>query len=545
MEVGINDGAVLLLVFSCCLSHTLVVTDDSDIHEMDEPIPKHQLRRYIALMRRLLYRSCWLDEILPSMSRTASQDRRSDSNYLGLSLISAAVRTMRDLHDRSSRRPLCAPNLWVVDDWLEKELARCKSHEHYVSLNCTPLLRRCPFLVPFKRRLKLFDRIVATNRLLIQGSNETQNLKPGLHIKIMRGRILEDGVAHLNNLGNNMRQRIVVSYYNRAGASETGLDVGGLFKEFWTDLSALAFDPNYALFRITEGGDNCLYPNPSSGKAHGDDHIVLFEFLGRILGKALYEGITINPQLAHFFLAFLRGDYNFLHMLPDLSTMDPQLYHNLMFLKAYEGDAADLCLTFTVVNDDFGSSEEIPLIPNGTTVEVTNSNKQRYIGLVAKYYVCDRIRQQSEAFTRGLWEVIDSSWLRLFDPNELQVLISGSSEGKLDVADLRAHTRYVGGYTSLDVNVLRFWNVASKLSSKQQRDLLRFVTSCERPPPLGFGSMNPPFTIQRIAIGHNEDKLPSASTCFNTLKLPTYPSEKVLREKLIYAIESGAGFELT
>jgi hypothetical protein len=30
-----------------------------------------------------------------------------------------------------------------------------------------------------------------------------------------------------------------------------------------------------------------MYPNPASNAAHGSEHIVLFEFLGRILGKAL------------------------------------------------------------------------------------------------------------------------------------------------------------------------------------------------------------------------------------------------------------------
>ena len=53
-------------------------------------------------------------------------------------------------------------------------------------------------------------------------------------------------------------------------------------------------------------------------------------------------------------------------------------YNNLMFLKTYTGDVSDLCLTFTVANDDFGVSE-VPLIPNGADVEVTNGNKRRYI----------------------------------------------------------------------------------------------------------------------------------------------------------------------
>lgn len=166
-------------------------------------------------------------------------------------------------------------------------------------------------------------------------------------------------------------------------------------------------------------------------------------------------------------------------------------------------------------------------------------------GLVAKHHVCDRVRVQSEAFRRGLWEVIDKSWLRIFNEPELQVLISGPSDGKIDVADMRANSRYAGGYTPIDRNIIRFWKVVGSLSSTQQAALLRFVTSCERPPPLGFSTLNPPFTIQRVGILRDGDKLPTASTCFNVLKLPTYSSEKVLRQRLIYAIESGAGFELT
>lgn len=49
-----------------------------------------------------------------------------------------------------------------------------------------------------------------------------------------------------------------------------------------------------------------------------------------------------------------------------------------MFLKTYAGDVTDLCLTFTVANDDFGVSE-VPLIANGADIEVTNENKRRYI----------------------------------------------------------------------------------------------------------------------------------------------------------------------
>lgn len=40
-------------------------------------------------------------------------------------------------------------------------------------------------------------------------------------------------------------------------------------------------------------------------------------------------------------------------------------------------------------------------------------------------------------------------------------------------------------------------------------------------------------------------RLPSASTCFNLLKLPNYQKKCILRDKLRYAITSNTGFELS
>ena len=560
-EMCDRDGPSIFHLFLCTFSHVLIITDDTEIHDMDRPLPMHQIRRCIHVLKKLLYRVTCIDirsnaDIQTEVAGSQISKEAKLTNYFGIALISSSSRTMRDLYDRSSRRPFCLPSLWTVSGLMEKEIGQCKTFADYQSLLATStVLKICPYMVSFKRRLQLFERIINTNRVEIQGENSSNPfhnnpLKPGIPVRISRTRLLENGIATMNHLGKNMRQRISVQYVNEAGAREIGIDAGGLFKEFWTDLCAIAFDPNYALFRVTDGGSdasvgNCLYPNPLSAAAHGMEHTTLFGFLGRILGKALFEGITIHPKFAHFFLSFLKGDYNFLHMLPDLSTVDSQLYNNLMFLKTYDGDASDLTLTFTVTVDEFGGTREIPLIPNGANMDVTNTNKHYYIGLVAKYYVYDRIREQSEAMTRGLFEVVDRTWLRLFNEPELQVLISGASEGKLDVEDMKAHCQYAGGYSSLDRTIGKFWRVVATLDEKQQGALLRFVTSCERPPPLGFGSLNPPLTIQRVGILRDGDRLPTASTCFNILKLPTYSSEKILRQRLIYAIESGAGFELS
>ena len=56
-----------------------------------------------------------------------------------------------------------------------------------------------------------------------------------------------------------------------------------------------------------------------------------------------------------------------------------------MFLKTYDGSAEDLCLSFTVANDNFGTNKEIELIPNGANIDVTDTNKHRYIGTFSDY----------------------------------------------------------------------------------------------------------------------------------------------------------------
>ena len=44
---------------------------------------------------------------------------------------------------------------------------------------------------------------------------------------------------------------------------------------------------------------------------------------------------------------------------------------------------------------------------------------------------------------------------------------------------------------------------------------------------------------------HATERLPTAATCMNVLKLPPYRTAQQIREKLLYAIECGAGFQLS
>ena len=121
-------------------------------------------------------------------------------------------------------------------------------------------------------------------------------------------------------------------------------------------------------------------------------------------------------------------------------------------------------------------------------------------------------------------------------------MISGAPT-PIDLEDLKKHTNYSGGYSADHLTVVNFWIAVESFNETQKNQLLKFVTSCSRPPLLGFAHLHPSFTIQ--CAGKAEDRLPTASTCMNLLKLPEFTDWKVIRDKLIYAIESNSGFELS
>lgn len=131
--------------------------------------------------------------------------------------------------------------------------------------------------------------------------------------------------------------------------------------------------------------------------------------------------------------------------------------------------------------------------------------------------------------------------MRLFNFNEFQFLISGADE-TIDIEDWKRHTVYAGVYHQGCSVILNFWSVVESFTDDQRRKLLKFVTSRSRTPLFGFKNLIPNFAIHSSG---SEERLPTASTCMNLLKLPPIEDFALLKEKLICAIESDAGFELS
>jgi len=150
------------------------------------------------------------------------------------------------------------------------------------------------------------------------------------------------------------------------------------------------------------------------------------------------------------------------------------------------------------------------------------------------------IQKAIVSFRNGLLRVLPVNWISLFDVCEFQLLISGNLN-IIDLEDLKANTKYSNGYNSNHETIQLFWLVLEEFSNEQRSALLKFVTSCSRAPLLGFKTLDPPFCIHKSILGY----LPSATTCVNQLKLPPYNDYTTIRDKLLYAISSKSGFELS
>jgi ubiquitin-protein ligase E3 C len=537
------------------LNVALIALDDKELYECGHPLPLDQILKLIKCFKMILFLSLKCDPsvlaepIDVSTAAVTSNDpllnldasMQSMNRLYRFHAMKSILGCLQNLFVRWVRRPFSYADLWEIDEATSRRfLQSLSSGEDFAR----SVIAHMPWCIPFHQRMLHFRTVLDAERQSIQGSDTDPLYRSrGTVVSIRRAMVLEDGMQSLARVGAaGIKDRIVVRYINEFGEEEKGIDAGGLFKDFWNDLSRFVFDPSFGLFAITS--DNLLYPNPNSVALYSKEELEkMYFFVGRILGKALFENLTVQPQFTHFFLAFISGRYNFMNLIDDLATLDAELYKNLMFLKSYEGDIGDLALTFTVSENAFGSQKDVDLVPGGANIDVTRQNRHRYINAVAKYYLHDRIFIQARSFFMGLHEVIRPDLLNMFCSPELQVLISGTSTG-VSFDDLKANTHYASGYHALDRTILMFWAVVKDMSESDRALLLKFVTSCERPPSLGFSSLHPPFTVQRVA-SEDDSRLPTASTCFNVLKLPNYSSQAVLKEKLLLAIRSKSGFDLS
>ncbi|XP_056428355.1 E3 ubiquitin-protein ligase NEDD4 isoform X4 [Hyla sarda] len=353
-------------------------------------------------------------------------------------------------------------------------------------------------------------------------------------MKLRRTAIFEDSYRRIITVKRPefLKARLWIEFDN-----EKGLDYGGVAREWFFLISKEMFNPYYGLFEYSATDNYTLQINPNSGLCN-EDHLSYFKFIGRVAGMAVYHGKLLD---GFFIRPFYKMMLQKAITLNDMESVDSEYYNSLQWIL--ENDPTELDLRFTVDEELFGQTHQHDLKPGGSDIVVTNKNKKEYIHLVIQWRFVNRIQKQMASFKEGFFELIPQDLIKIFDENELELLMCGL--GDVDVNNWREHTKYKNGYSLGHPVIQWFWKAVLMMDAEKRIRLLQFVTGTSRVPMNGFaelyGSNGPQlFTVEKWG---SPEKLPRAHTCFNRLDLPPYESFEDLWDKLHIAIENAQGFD--
>lgn len=102
------------------------------------------------------------------------------------------------------------------------------------------VLKHLSFVVPFDARARIFQRLIADD----SAARVRQTIDPAfglsrggnVFVTIRREHMYQDAFDQLSALGPSLRSRVRVQMTNEHGLNEAGIDGGGLFREFLTDI---------------------------------------------------------------------------------------------------------------------------------------------------------------------------------------------------------------------------------------------------------------------------------------------------------------------
>lgn len=379
-------------------------------------------------------------------------------------------------------------------------------------------LEKFQFLANFGELLLFEKRVVLFQKNMEKKINQNNIF----YIEINRSTVLTDSF----NLLCSKTREDWLSTFIVLFIDEFGSDAGGLTKEWFSLVSKEIFNPNFALFVPSE--TQSYQPNPSSGV--NQEHIEYFKFIGKFIACALIHGQCVN---AHFSRSFLRQILGRQLQLSDLEEYDESVYKSMMMIL--NEDVEPLCLTFTIDDNEYGDTKTVLLKEHGDEIDVTNENKIEYVSLYTNYRLRKSIINQITAFCEGFNWLISQDEIKMFSPNELDLLICGIPD--IDVKDLEENTLYVEPYSHDHPVIKMFFNVISNWDPQKLAKFLLFLTGSSQVPVNGFKDYKDKNKAITIAPGGDRNRLCVAHTCFNTLDLPQYESEEELNNKLLISIQ--------
>jgi hypothetical protein len=225
-------------------------------------------------------------------------------------------------------------------------------------------------------------------------------------------------------------------------------------------------NPNCTLF-LVDGATSLVSMFPGGGMLGDEDptqSLYQLRFVGRLLGKALQQGVTLPSAKLRTHIAkhLLRQPSSF----ADLLEANPAVAADIDKIRS--ADQVEAGLFFTVTDESpFGEQRTVELRSNGSFIAVTEENKEEYCALLAHYHLRGSTADQLDALRSGFLDVYPDP-LPLTGP-ELVWLLSGFPAAvKPDALNLDA--------LNLDDGQREFWSaVVDELPDEEKAWLQRIL----------------------------------------------------------------------
>ena len=316
---------------------------------------------------------------------------------------------------------------------------------------------------------------------------------------------------------------------------ESGIDAGGLAKDFASELVKDIGEPRVGLFILTPNGRNkvgsykeCLVPSPNEHLRHPER---MYYALGGLVAIGIRVALTQPYSFPPLFWDYLAGGSITAEHIFEIDEQYSQVIQSLEY-------ALQSGMTADVFENTFNlSSSVVDLrgreIPIGNSKKVTLTNCHRYIAQCHEYRIAE-LERPMRYIRDGFWDNLDFRIPQYVTAELLEFLACG--DRAIDLREMRARTRFVAVPNE---TVKMFWKVLDRMTNEQRRLLLQFATGTMSIP---HGSQI--FLTVDFVKGNEDERMPSSSTCFNKLHLPPFSTVDKMYKAFITACEYTGTFEM-
>ena len=316
-------------------------------------------------------------------------------------------------------------------------------------------------------------------------------------------------------------------------------DAGGILREWFTSIFEILEGSKLRLFIISDSDNFSYIINPFL--KHNSENFKYFDFIGKLIGKALLDNITINVCFNKLiYKMILQEEITF----NDLSSIDTSFYTSMNNLKKTlnntPGNKKEIYESLEIyyninLKDTFLRTHKFELVHGGNKMPMKNVDDyiNKRISFMKGIYepFIQKIRD-------GLFKIIPKEKIQMFNSDELELILNGKPT--IDLDDWKLYTIYKTPYYRTHRVIMWFWDILSNMTQKELSNFLMFCTGTSRVPFGGFSKLESnrgeiaKFTIECGIYNEGKKNFIKAHTCFNRIDLPNYKNKNELKEALQY-----------